>query len=128
MSEETKQDENPILAKIKGRVAGKDREEQLKKKGEVLEKLYSEEGESRAEERQKEEKKQNAEKTQYFPTSVRIKLAELKRFSDLAFKIKALRGRLTYESVFLMGLETLEGKNDDELEEYVKVRKKLDFA
>jgi len=118
------QKENPVLNRIMGRVGDRDKEKRLKEKGAALEKIYTAEGENRAAERQNEEKKQNAEKTQYFPTSVRIALAEFKRYNDLAFKVKTLRGKLTYESVFILGLNTLEGMNEDELEEYVKARKK----
>jgi hypothetical protein len=118
--------EDPVLARIKNRAANKDkeREQRQKQRGEALGKMFEEEGKHRAAERQKEEERRDIEKTEYFSTSMRITVGEFKRFNDLAYKAKMLRGKLTYENIFALGLESLEGKSDLEFERHIMKQKK----
>ncbi|GBU21213.1 hypothetical protein R80B4_01102 [Fibrobacteres bacterium R8-0-B4] len=111
---------NTILEKIKAKEKAK-KENAVsadKGRGEVLEALYSAEGESRATERRR-----GAEKAQCFSTSMRLTLSDLKRFNDAAFKVKTMRGKLTYDDVFALGLDYIERMSDSELEQFV-MRKK----
>jgi len=122
-------EDNPILAKIKA----KEKEKKEKSatvdmgRGEELEAMYSAEGKSRATERQREATKHGAEKAECFSTSMRLALADLKRFNDAAFKVKTMRGKLTYDDVFALGLDYLERISDSELGQYV-IQKKLKTA
>jgi hypothetical protein len=89
--------------------------------------MYSVEGESRAIERQQETNRQVADKIQCFSTSMRLALADLKRFNEVAFKVKTMRGKLTYDDVFALGLNYLERMSDNELEQIV-IQKKMKIA
>jgi hypothetical protein len=127
MSDETVKSENEsnaILAKIKAKErAKKEKSPDVDiDRGEALEALYSAEGESRATERQ-----QAAEKTHCFSTSMRLALTDLKRFNDAAFKVKTMRGKLTYDDVFTLGLDYIERMSDSELGQFV-IKKKMKTA
>jgi len=117
--------DNPIMARIKA----KEKEKKEKPptvdmgRGEELEAMYSEEGKNRATERQREANKHGAEKTECFSTSMRLALADLKRFNDAAFKVKTMRGKLTYDDVFTLGLDYLERMSDSELGQFVIQKK-----
>jgi len=118
-------EDNPILARIKA----KEKEKKEKSapvdvgRGEELEAMYSEEGKSRATERQREANKHGLEKAECFSTSMRLALADLKRFNDAAFKVKTMRGKLTYDDVFTLGLDYLERMSDTELGQFVIQKK-----
>ena len=122
-------EDNPIMAKIKA----KEKEKKEKSaavdrgRGEELEAMYSAEGESRATEWQREANKQSTDKSQCFSTSMRLALTDLKRFNDAAFKVKTMRGKLTYDDVFTLGLDYLERMSDNELGQFV-IQKKLKMA
>jgi len=119
--EENPIENNPIMMRIKDKEKKKKENPVAvdKGRGEVLEEMYSAEGKSRATERQREA----AEKEQYFSTSMRLTLADLKRFNDAAFKVKTMRRTLTYDDVFTLGLDYLESMSSTELLQFV-MRKK----
>jgi|GEM_PF-6742431 hypothetical protein len=92
----------------------------LLEKAKEHEKIYSEVGQERAIQNKKERDKHNQAKTQYRQTTLRILLRDLARLKNLESRFLSENGLLTYEKVFVAGLETIEKMNDQELHEYIE--------
>lgn len=107
---------------IKNRFKGKDKSnvasiiDEARKKEEI----YSEEGSQRAEQAILEKSKEEQDNKNYFTTTLRIPISAVKRFKTLEIRLLNENSKLTYEKVFLAGLELLENKNDTELNDYIK--------
>ncbi|MDD5343768.1 MAG: hypothetical protein PHW12_05025 [Smithella sp.] len=81
--------------------------------------LYSEVGQERAVEHKKDRAKHDHAKTQYRQTTLRILLRDLARLKNLESRFLSESEVLTYEKVFVAGLETIEKMNDSELKGYI---------
>lgn len=93
-------------------------------KAKELEKMYSEVGQERAVQHKKDKEKHEQAKTQYRQTTLRILLKDLARLKKLESRFLSENGVLTYEKVFVAGLEAIEKMNDTELREYIEKSKK----
>lgn len=88
------------------------------------EKLYEEEGRRRAKETARKEAKEAAEKVKTFNSTFAIDGDAFRTFNDLALNMRLNGFKLTYQKVFMLGLETFGKMNDTERIEYMQRIKK----
>jgi hypothetical protein len=91
----------------------------IREKAKEREAMYSEVGQQRAEEHVVRKKKKEESKASYFHSTLRLQRNDLKRFRQLVARFVGENENLTYEKVFLVGLEKMEKMDDAELDKFV---------
>jgi hypothetical protein len=86
--------------------------------------VYEQEGKRRAQERRAQELAEQDQKAMPYHTTFSTTMDVFLRYNAKKTAMKMMKYKLTIPDVFVMGLETLESKTDDELREYMEGRKK----
>jgi len=84
--------------------------------------VYEEEGKRRAQEKRARELAEQDQKAMPYHTTFSTTMDVFLRYNAKKTTMKLMKHKLTIPEVFLIGLETLESKTDDELREYMKGR------
>ena len=87
------------------------------------EKIYSILGQERADENNKKREKHEKAKTNYRQTTLRVLQNDLSRLKKIQSRFFLENSLLTYEMVFLAGLESFEKMNDEDIRIYIEKKK-----
>jgi len=84
--------------------------------------VYEQEGKRRAQEKRAQEKAEQDQKAMPYHTTFATSMDVFLRYNTKKTAMKMMKYKLTIPEVFLIGLETLESKTDDELREFMSGR------
>ena len=123
-TEQSKADQIREKFKKKSNAESDSKVDFLLEKAKERAKMYTEEGQNRAIQNTSDKEKVDQAKTIYRQTTIRILLNDLGRLKKQEMRFLSENDSLTYDKVFLLGLDCFEKMSDSEIREYIEKNKK----